>query len=291
MGFGSDAVLDFRAFGHNDLEAAAIRVAPQIATVLKRLSKIAEAKAFGMSGSGATCFALFSDRRSAAATQRSLAAEHPGWWVEGDQASLVDSNSSALQCQIQTENRFALAILAGFAIARLLFAFAIGLGIDESYTIAISRRLSLSYFDHPPLHLWIAHFAALALGENVAVRVVFVSLFFATGWIYYQFVSRLFGPRVSADSAFCAKRYSFLFRLRRGMDRSGWPATFWVGGGGVGCAPTIFPATVRRGFGLAILAACRLRPWVSRTFQVQRDFDRKRIGDLHSARTGAAALA
>jgi 4-diphosphocytidyl-2-C-methyl-D-erythritol kinase len=82
MGFGSDAVLDFRAFGHNDLEAAAIRVAPQIETVLKRLSKVADAKAFGMSGSGATCFALFSDRRTAAATQRSLAADHPEWWIK-----------------------------------------------------------------------------------------------------------------------------------------------------------------------------------------------------------------
>jgi 4-diphosphocytidyl-2-C-methyl-D-erythritol kinase len=82
MGFGSDAVLDFRAFGHNDLEAAAIRVAPQIETVLTRLSKIAVAEAFGMSGSGATCFALFSDRRTAAATQRSLAADHPEWWIK-----------------------------------------------------------------------------------------------------------------------------------------------------------------------------------------------------------------
>ena len=82
MGFGSDAVLDFRAFGHNDLEAAAIRVAPQIETVLTRLSKIAVAEAFGMSGSGATCFALFSDRRTAAATQRALAADHPEWWIK-----------------------------------------------------------------------------------------------------------------------------------------------------------------------------------------------------------------
>ena len=70
-------VLDFRALGHNDLEAPAIRIAPQIETVLKRLSKISEAKAIGMSGSGATCFALFSDRRSAAATRRSVAADHP----------------------------------------------------------------------------------------------------------------------------------------------------------------------------------------------------------------------
>ena len=81
-GFGPDAVLDFRALGQNDLEAAAIRVAPQIEAVLKRLSKIAEAEAFGMSGSGATCFALFSDRRTAAATQRSLAADRPEWWIE-----------------------------------------------------------------------------------------------------------------------------------------------------------------------------------------------------------------
>ena len=81
-GFGPAAIFDFRAPRHNDLEAAAIQVAPQIDTVLKRLSQIAEAKAIGMSGSGATCFALFSDRRSAAATRRSVATDYPEWWVE-----------------------------------------------------------------------------------------------------------------------------------------------------------------------------------------------------------------
>ena len=66
----------------NDLVAPAIRVAPAIATVLKKLSQIPEAKATGMSGSGATCFALFKDRRGAAVARRIIAAEHPGWWVE-----------------------------------------------------------------------------------------------------------------------------------------------------------------------------------------------------------------
>ena len=75
-------VLDFPSLGRNDLQAAAIRVAPSIASVLKRLSQIPEARVTGMSGSGATCFALFSDRRSAAATRRTVAAENPGWWVE-----------------------------------------------------------------------------------------------------------------------------------------------------------------------------------------------------------------
>ena len=64
------------------------------------------------------------------------------------------------------KNWLALAILAGFTVARLLFAFSIGFGIDESYTVAISRHLCLSYFDHPPLHLWIARLAVSILGED-----------------------------------------------------------------------------------------------------------------------------
>jgi 4-diphosphocytidyl-2-C-methyl-D-erythritol kinase len=80
--FDAGAFWDVLSLGGNDLVAAAIRVAPAIATVLKRLSQIPEAKATGMSGSGATCFALFDDRRSAAAARRIIAAEHPGWWVE-----------------------------------------------------------------------------------------------------------------------------------------------------------------------------------------------------------------
>jgi 4-amino-4-deoxy-L-arabinose transferase-like glycosyltransferase len=99
-------------------------------------------------------------------------------------------------------SRLALTILVGFFLARLLFAFALGLGIDESYTIAISRCLCLSYFDHPPLHLWIAHFAARAMGESVVSRTPFVALFFATGWIAYRLASRLFGPRSALIALF-----------------------------------------------------------------------------------------
>jgi 4-diphosphocytidyl-2-C-methyl-D-erythritol kinase len=82
VGFETPPVLDFGSLGCNDLETAAIRVAPIIAAVLKRLSEIPGAGVSGMSGSGATCFALFSDRRSAAIAQRIVAADHPEWWVE-----------------------------------------------------------------------------------------------------------------------------------------------------------------------------------------------------------------
>jgi 4-amino-4-deoxy-L-arabinose transferase-like glycosyltransferase len=109
------------------------------------------------------------------------------------------------------KNRLALAILMGFFVARLFFAFTLGLGIDESYTTAISRRLSLSYFDHPPLHLWMAHFAALAAGENVAARIPIVALFLATGWITYQFSRRLFGPQPALIGLFALNVTPFFF--------------------------------------------------------------------------------
>src|ERR1700733_13077708 len=109
------------------------------------------------------------------------------------------------------ENHLALENHGGFFIGRLYFAFTVGLGIDETYTIAMSRRLCLSYFDHPPLHLWIAHFAALAVGENVLVRVPSVGLFFATAWIYYLFASELFGPRSALIGLFALNVTPFFF--------------------------------------------------------------------------------
>jgi 4-diphosphocytidyl-2-C-methyl-D-erythritol kinase len=78
---GAASILDFLALGRNDLEAAAVRVAPAIALVRERLAQIPEAIATGMSGSGATCFALFVDRRSATLARRIVATERPDWWV------------------------------------------------------------------------------------------------------------------------------------------------------------------------------------------------------------------
>jgi 4-diphosphocytidyl-2-C-methyl-D-erythritol kinase len=64
----------------NDLEAPAIAAAPEIAAVLGRLRAAAGATLVRMSGSGATCFALFddADRRDQAGLR--IAAEQPSWW-------------------------------------------------------------------------------------------------------------------------------------------------------------------------------------------------------------------
>jgi 4-diphosphocytidyl-2-C-methyl-D-erythritol kinase len=71
-----------RALGlrRNDLTDAAIGLMPEIATVLARLAGLPGALIARMSGSGATCFALFADRDAAAQAGAALAAAEPGWW-------------------------------------------------------------------------------------------------------------------------------------------------------------------------------------------------------------------
>ena len=63
--------------GWNGLEAAAIALVPQIETVLAWLSAQVGASAVRMSGSGATCFALFDSEE---ARDRAADAVHREWW-------------------------------------------------------------------------------------------------------------------------------------------------------------------------------------------------------------------
>ena len=65
----------------NDLTAAAVGLMPEIARVLERLERLDGALIARMSGSGATCFALFAETAAAQAAAVLLAAEEPRWWV------------------------------------------------------------------------------------------------------------------------------------------------------------------------------------------------------------------
>lgn len=66
----------------NDLEAPARRVAPAIGEVLPALSALPGCRLARMSGSGATCFALFDDCRASAEAGKLLAHGWPHWWVK-----------------------------------------------------------------------------------------------------------------------------------------------------------------------------------------------------------------
>ena len=65
----------------NDLEAPAVALEPAVGRTLERLGRLAGCRLARMSGSGATCFALFDDRPAAEAAAAALSAVEPGWWV------------------------------------------------------------------------------------------------------------------------------------------------------------------------------------------------------------------
>ena len=74
------ALVEAIAARGNDLQQAAITVAPVISEVLATLAALPDVAYCAMSGSGATCFALFETPAHAAEAQRRLSRSHPHWW-------------------------------------------------------------------------------------------------------------------------------------------------------------------------------------------------------------------
>lgn len=75
------ALVEWLAAARNDLEAPALSLAPPIADALAALRANGAALA-RMSGSGATCFGLFSSAAAAARAAAAIAAHRPSWYVK-----------------------------------------------------------------------------------------------------------------------------------------------------------------------------------------------------------------
>jgi 4-diphosphocytidyl-2-C-methyl-D-erythritol kinase len=69
------------AAGSNDLEVPATRIQPVIGEVLAALSATNGAWLARMSGSGATCFAIFENTAEAQRASQEIQQGHPQWWV------------------------------------------------------------------------------------------------------------------------------------------------------------------------------------------------------------------
>ena len=77
-----DQLLHLLATQSNDLEDAAIALKPVIADVLAALRGLAGCRLARMSGSGATCFGLFSSATAARAAAKVLRDKYQHWWVK-----------------------------------------------------------------------------------------------------------------------------------------------------------------------------------------------------------------
>ena len=91
---------------------------------------------------------------------------------------------------------WALAVIGAATLARLGLAATLPVGVDEAYSIGIARQFSLSYFDHPPLHLWLVGAWAKLWGSEdlLLLRLPFIALGALSSWLIYALGARLFGP-------------------------------------------------------------------------------------------------
>jgi 4-diphosphocytidyl-2-C-methyl-D-erythritol kinase len=80
-GASIDAWIDTLSDIGNDLEKPAMRIQPVIGEVLSALGEAFGARLARMSGSGATCFAIFNDDADAQRAAETIRLEHPLWWV------------------------------------------------------------------------------------------------------------------------------------------------------------------------------------------------------------------
>ena len=76
-----DTFADWLGRQRNDLLDPARQIAPQIDRVLDRLRLLPAVKAVGLSGSGATCWALVADMAAARLAARAVQVAEMGWWV------------------------------------------------------------------------------------------------------------------------------------------------------------------------------------------------------------------
>jgi 4-diphosphocytidyl-2-C-methyl-D-erythritol kinase len=78
----------------NDLEGPARAICPAIGDVIAGLARQKGALIARMSGSGATCFALFAEAGAATEAAFALARAHPDWWVK---AGSLESDATRLE--------------------------------------------------------------------------------------------------------------------------------------------------------------------------------------------------
>lgn len=90
-------LIDWLKGQRNDLQDPAIATAPIIGEVLRVLSELPGCGLARMSGSGATCFALFETQEAAIAAGAELKERFPDWWMFG---GLLGSQTNAASPRI-----------------------------------------------------------------------------------------------------------------------------------------------------------------------------------------------
>lgn len=133
-----------------------------------------------------------------------------------------------------------LALIGAFLAFPLILAATLGLGVDETYTLAIARDLSLSHFDHPPLHYWLIHAWMPLLGDGRTARLPFILLFAGSSWLLFALTRQLFGAQAGVW-AVLALNLSAFFTLSGGGVVPDGPLQFFLLAAALVLARGFFP--------------------------------------------------
>lgn len=111
-------------------------------------------------------------------------------------------NNASRPASPWTPARLVLLLIAASAALRMLLASMYGFGNGESYYFSCSRHADLSYFDHPPMHAWLARLA-IELGgiHPLVIRLPFILFFAGTTWLTFALGRRLFSERAGLLAA------------------------------------------------------------------------------------------
>jgi 4-amino-4-deoxy-L-arabinose transferase-like glycosyltransferase len=106
-------------------------------------------------------------------------------------------------CIYSDTARRVLLLIALTGLLRLALAGVLGLSVDESYTVAVSRQLAFSYFDHPPLHVWLVAVWRRLVGDEQALllRLPDIVMFAASTWLMYRLTASVYGHRAGLWAA------------------------------------------------------------------------------------------
>ena len=88
-----DKLLDYVSPRGNDLEAVAMLLAPEVGDVLATLRTLEDARLVRLSGSGPTCFAVFTTPRQALLAAAALADSRPDWWIAASSLGNPENDS------------------------------------------------------------------------------------------------------------------------------------------------------------------------------------------------------
>ena len=88
-------------------------------------------------------------------------------------------------------------LLATTLVTKLLWGGVMGASTNEAYCYLYTVHPALSYFDHPPMMMWVAKAGQVLCHGWVhpfSIRLGFVLLFVGSTWVLYRWTSRWYGP-------------------------------------------------------------------------------------------------